>query len=54
MTACYGINQTVSEKRKGVFRLNCLMRREGEYDETKVVYVAGSMPFAAPCLLSTF
>lgn len=41
VTAMYGINQTDKEKAQGVYRLNCIELRDGEYQESNCIWVAG-------------
>lgn len=49
-----GINVTGEEKEKGLYRLNWIVRRDGEYSWRKVCYVAGCLALASPCVLSSF
>jgi hypothetical protein len=54
VTGMIGINQSPTEKEKGVMRLNWLVLRESEFDETKCCYVAGCLALANPAMRSTF
>lgn len=54
VTGMIGLNQTADEKALGVYRLNWVLRREGDYSESKCVHVAGCLALANPALLSTF
>jgi len=54
VTGMVGLNADESEKRDGVMRLNWVVLREGEFSETKCVYVAGCLHVANPAVLSTF
>ncbi len=49
-----GINATATEQRQGVSRLNWLVLRESEFDESKCVYVAGCVALGRPAVLSSF
>lgn len=53
-TAMFALNQTDQEKQLGVHRNNWLAVREGEYYESKVVYVAECRALAAIAVKSTF
>jgi hypothetical protein len=54
VTMAVGINQTEDEKKKGTMRLNCIALREGEYLESRCVWIAGNLKLANPCMKSTF
>lgn len=54
VTAMIGINQTIEEKQKGIFRLNFLDLRDGEYSESHCIHVAGSLAIANPFMKATF
>lgn len=54
VTAMFGQNMTDGEKKSGQSRLNWLVRREGEYNETEVCFCAGSLAIARPIVLSHF
>lgn len=41
VTAMYGLNQTDAEKEQGVYRINCVELRDGEFREGNCVWVAG-------------
>jgi len=49
-----GINQTDDEKRVGVSRLNWVVLRDGHWTETQVVWCAGNLTIACPCIISSF
>lgn len=51
-TAIFGLNQTDVEKEEGRMRLNWLVLRDGDFIETKVVHVAGSLALANPMITS--
>ncbi len=54
VTGFVGINVTPEEKRQGLCRLNWIVLRGGDFDETRGVYVAGCLALANPCVKSTF
>jgi hypothetical protein len=54
VTGMAGINQTDEEKRKGVFRLNWVALREGEYSEGQTVGVASCLGLGNPAVKSCF
>jgi hypothetical protein len=54
VTGMIGISVTDGEKAKGLCRLNWIDLREGEFTESKVLYVAGSFKLANPAMLSCF
>lgn len=54
VTGMVGLNQTEDEKNNGIFRLNWIALREGEYFETKCVTVAGSLALANPAMVSAW
>lgn len=54
VTALIGINQTDKEKVNQVFRFNLIKLRSEDYVQNRVVYVAGCLAIANPCLRSTF
>jgi hypothetical protein len=47
-----GLNQTPGEKKKGIYRLNWPILRDGEWSENQYVWVAGNLALGAPCLKS--
>jgi len=54
VTGMCGINQTSDEKKMGIYRLNWVFLRDGEWADTDNVWTAGNLGIACPCLLSTF
>lgn len=54
VTGMLGINQSSEEKDKGVFRLNWVVLREGEFSESATVAVASCLPLASPAVKSCF
>lgn len=52
VTGMVGVNQTEVEKTLGVYRLNWVVLREGEYSESATVAVAGSLPLGNPAVKS--
>ena len=54
VTGMIGINQTSDEKNLGLYRLNWVLLREGEYSEYRCVHTAGCLPLANPAVLSTY
>lgn len=54
VTGMCGINQTEIEKELGVYRLNWIVLREGEFAEGATVATATCLPFANPCVRSCF
>lgn len=51
-TGTVGINQTETEMRKGVYRLNWLARRERKFDRQVCCHCAGSLALANPVMFS--
>jgi hypothetical protein len=49
-----GINQSEDEKDEGIYRLNWVALREGDYSEKKCVHVAGCLAIGNPAICSTF
>ena len=49
-----GINQTDREKELGVYRLNWVNLRDGKWSERQVVWTAGCLDIACPCIVSSF
>lgn len=47
-----GINVTSDEKKRGVARINWIVRRRGRSNEKECVYVAGCAPICNPAILS--
>lgn len=54
VTGMIGLNQIDEEKRKGIFRLNWILLREGDYLETRCVTAAGNLAVAHPSMLSVW
>lgn len=54
VTGMFSVNQTDPEKERGVYRLNWQDLREGEFNETQVVYTAGCLALARPFVKSCF
>lgn len=52
VTGMLGINQTSDEKRIGVYRLNWVFLRDGAWTDSQVVWTAGNLALACPCLRS--
>ncbi len=53
-TGNIGLNQNELEKRLGLMRLNWILLREGEYLESRCVYVAGNPALANLCMRSSW
>src|SRR5581483_5075437 len=54
VTGMLGINQTSDEKEKGVYRLNWVFLRNGKWSDSKVVWTAGDLNTARPCIISSW
>lgn len=54
VTGMVGINIGPMEKEIGVFRLNWIVKREGEYHPKRGCHVAGCLALANPCVQSVF
>jgi hypothetical protein len=52
VTGMVGINQTFSEKDKGIMRLNWIVRRGAGYNSRKTCIVAGNLEVGNPCIVS--
>ena len=52
VTGMLGINQTSEEKKQGIYRLNWVFLRDGAWSDTEVVYTAGELSLAHPCIVS--
>jgi hypothetical protein len=52
VTGMIGINQTDKEKEQGLYRLNWIVLRGGRWSERQVVWTAGELAIACPCLVS--
>lgn len=52
VTGALGINQTPQEKESGLYRLNWIALREGEYNEFRCCHVAGCLSIGCPCIVS--
>lgn len=53
VTGMIGINQTSEEKLLGVYRLNWIFLRDGEWTDTQVAWTAGSLAIGSPCIISS-
>ncbi len=49
-----GLNQTMEEKDKGIFRLNWIVRREAEFSEYRCLNVASCLALARPYVVGCF
>lgn len=54
VTGMIGINQTESEKKRGIMRLNWVSLRDDEFHPSNCVYVAGCLAIANPAIRSCF
>lgn len=54
VTGMLGINQSPEEKKLGLYRLNWVFLRDGEWADTQQVWTAGNLAIASPCILSAF
>jgi hypothetical protein len=54
VTGMIGLNQNSEEKVKGLYRLNWVLVRDGDYSEWKCVHCASCLALANPAVLSTF
>ena len=54
VTGMIGINQTDKEKEDGIYRLNWVVLRGGKWSESQVVWTAGDLAIASPCMVSAF
>jgi hypothetical protein len=54
VTGMFALNQRSDEKAQGIYRLNWIVLREGEYSEDQVVHVAGCLALARPAIRSCF
>jgi len=54
VTGMIGISVEDEEKEKGLCRLNWIDLREGEFSETRVIYVVGCLALANPAMVSCF
>jgi len=52
VTAMYGLNQSVEEKRIGIIRINEIVVREADYDPLRPVWVLGRLQMGRPVLHS--
>lgn len=52
VTGMIGINQSPAEKQKGLYRLNWIFLRDGEWTENQFVWTAGNLALACPCMVS--
>lgn len=54
VTGMVGINQTEKEKDQGIYRLNWIDLREGEYSFVRCCYTAACLSLSNPAVLSAF
>jgi hypothetical protein len=54
VTGMIGINQTESEKKRGIMRLNWISLRDDEFHSSHCVHVAGCLALANPAIKSCF
>jgi hypothetical protein len=54
VTGMVGINQTQSEKERGLYRLNWIVRRELDFSEKRCCWLASCLAVSNVCVLSTF
>lgn len=54
VTGMIGINQTDDEHKRGIYRLNWVLSRKAKYSQGKVVWCAGNLSIACPCIISSF
>jgi len=54
VTAMWGLNTSEKDKDRGTIRVNYLVRREGEFVETRVVHVAACLGLGMPIVRSVF
>jgi len=52
VAAVYALNQTPDERRKGVWRVAGLMKREAEFDETRQAECYGCLAMGTPHIIS--
>lgn len=52
VTGMIGINQSPAEKKKGLYRLNWIFLRDGDWTDTQYVWTAGNLALGCPCLRS--
>lgn len=53
VTGMLGINQTAEEKALGLYRLNWVFLRDGAWTDKQVVWTAGNLAIANPCIISS-
>ena len=53
VTGLIGINQTSEEKQFGIYRLNWVALRDGKWSDSQVIWTAGNLAVANPCMVST-
>lgn len=53
-TAVIGINITDEEKNMNMMRLNYVVKREGAYSSTRVIYIAGCLSIMNPCVVAKY
>lgn len=52
VTGMLGLNQTPEEKKRGLYRLNWIFLRDGEWSETQYVWTVGNLGLGCPCFKS--
>jgi len=52
VTGMLGINQTSDEKPDGIYRLNWLFLRDGNWADNETVWTAGNLSIGCPCMVS--
>ncbi len=52
VTGMIGLNQSAAEKVKGLYRLNWINLRDGEWSESQYCWTAGNLALGCPCLRS--
>jgi replicative DNA helicase len=53
-TAMYGINTTEDDRKQGIIRINCMLRRRGRFLESRCCYAASCLDIANPAVHSVF
>jgi hypothetical protein len=52
VTGMIGLNQFAEEKVGGLYRLNWILLREGAWAESQMIWTAGNLALANPCMVS--
>lgn len=52
VTAFMGINMTEEEKQRGIIRWNWVVKREGDFSESRCLYLGSCLAVANPCVVS--